>query len=113
MALPSTVGASAAAPTPNANARAARAHEIAAAELGRSAKPACGPVQPGFVRCLELVDTPPPGFHPTAGGLGYAPSDLQSAYNLPSTPKPKLISTSIEPTTDSRRARRPMAVSER
>jgi hypothetical protein len=85
-AVPSTIGAgAAAAPTgSNAAARVARADEIAAAALGRSAKPVCGPVQPGFARCLELVDATPRGFHPTAGGPGYAPSDLQSAYNLPS-----------------------------
>ena len=85
-ALPSTIGAGAA-PAPaktSAAARVARANEIEAAALGRTAKPECGPVQPGFARCLELVDTPPPGFHPMSGGLGYAPSDLQSAYNLPS-----------------------------
>jgi hypothetical protein len=85
-ALPSTIGAGAAPATAksNAAARVARADAIAAAALGRSAKPACGPVQPGFARCLELVDKAPLGFHPTAGGFGYAPSDLQSAYNLPS-----------------------------
>jgi hypothetical protein len=83
-ALPSTAVARAAPATPNVTARVARAGEIADAALGRTAKPACGSVQPGFDRCLELVDAPPPGFHPTAGGLGYAPSDLQSAYNLPS-----------------------------
>lgn len=84
-ALPSTIGAGAAPATANATARVTRADEIADAALGRTAKPVCGPVQPGFARCLELVDTAAWGLHPTAGGIGYAPSDLQSAYNLPST----------------------------
>ncbi len=86
-ALPSTVGVGAA-PAPGttntAAARVARAAEIADAALGRTARPACGPVQPGFARCLELVDTAPKGFTPSTNSVGYGPSDLQSAYNLPS-----------------------------
>jgi hypothetical protein len=54
------------------------------AAFGRSATPACGPVQPGFFRCLEIVDKAARGLNPLQGVGGYTPSDLQSAYNLPS-----------------------------
>jgi hypothetical protein len=94
-AAPTTIGAGAApapansgAPAPAnsvAPARVARAADIAQAELGRTARPVCGPVQPGFVRCLELVDKAPLGFSPLTSPDGYGPADLQSAYALPST----------------------------
>jgi IPT/TIG domain len=84
--LPATsVAAHAATPSTAGALRAARANAIRAADLGRSATPACGPVQPGFFRCLALVDRATRGVQPVAGGSGYAPSDLQSAYNLPSS----------------------------
>jgi hypothetical protein len=77
-ALPSTIGASAATANGGAAARVARAAEIEAAQLGRTAKPVCGPVQPGFVRCLELVDKAPVGYTPLTSPDGYGPADLQS-----------------------------------
>jgi hypothetical protein len=86
-AVPTAIGAGAA-PAPantGAAARLARAAEIAHAELGRTARPVCGPVQPGFVRCLELVDKAPLGFSPLTSPDGYGPADLQSAYALPSS----------------------------
>jgi IPT/TIG domain-containing protein len=83
-ALPLTIGASAAPTSGGAAARVARATEISAAQLGRTAKPVCGPVQPGFVRCLELVDKAPAGYTPLTSPEGYGPADLQSAYDLPS-----------------------------
>jgi hypothetical protein len=86
-AVPTTVGAGAAPAPVNAGvaARVARAAAIAHAELGRTAKPVCGPVQPGFARCLELVDKAPLGFTPLTSPDGYGPADLQSAYALPSS----------------------------
>jgi subtilase family serine protease len=63
----------------------ARAADIAHAELGRTARPVCGAVQLGFVRCLELVDKAPQGFSPLTSPDGYGPADLQGAYALPST----------------------------
>jgi hypothetical protein len=79
--MPTSVGNAAAAGA--VSARVARAQHIVAADLGRSATPVCGPVQPGFYRCLALIDTAVTGAGALASG-GYGPSDFQSAYNLPS-----------------------------
>jgi IPT/TIG domain len=83
MGMPTSIGAADAGASMG-NARVARANHILAADLGRSAAPVCGPVQPGFYRCLALVDTAVTGAQALASG-GYGPSDLQSAYNLPSS----------------------------
>jgi subtilase family serine protease len=60
---------------------------VAQAAAGRSVQALCGPVAPGYARCLGLQVVSGPRARPfTATGTagGYSPADLQSAYNLPS-----------------------------
>ena len=54
---------------------------------GESIQALCGSVAPGYARCLSLQVVNAPGARQLTGSTpaGYAPIDLRSAYNLPST----------------------------
>jgi hypothetical protein len=60
---------------------------VAQAAAGPSVQALCGPVGPGYARCLGLQLVSSPGAQPftASAPAGFSPADLQSAYNLPSS----------------------------
>ena len=54
---------------------------------GESIQASCGSVAPGYARCLSLQVVNAPGARQFTGSTprGFTPTDLRSAYNLPST----------------------------
>jgi subtilase family serine protease len=61
------------------------AQASAGASAGHNYKHACGLPAPGHATCLVLYRTDKPSGPKGPSGFGYGPSDLQSAYNLPSS----------------------------
>src|ERR1700722_2087623 len=67
---------------------AAEAHRLVQAHATPDSKAVCGAVKVGYSPCMALLRTgikPVKGIHPSTTPAGYGPSDLQSAYNLPSS----------------------------
>jgi N-acetylneuraminic acid mutarotase len=67
---------------------AAEARRLVQAQATPDSKAVCAAVKVGYSTCMALLRKgikPVKGIHPDTTPVGYGPSDLQSAYNLPSS----------------------------